>query len=321
MGINEYKLNKRKLKQKIEETQSFDNIYNMYFDKIKAISLNLFKFENMPKSLHCHEILESLFSCGYCVIANPYLNNEKLDIAVLENANLYGVTPYVDDFDKVTFANPVWDSREYNSNEFVAIRSGYNYMVLDDFIRQFALLLTDIHISLSMCVVNTRAFEVFTCENETQKKSFEKFYSNLRVGQFSVIDGNNIIEKVSNLPKSPTNNATISELINAYSNTWRMIFKTFGLNYSKEKAESVLSDEANSDEPSLRAFIDCIFSTLEDGIKEVNEKFNYNIVVDYNRRLFVSKDEKIDEMVKGENSDDCNRDLSIVEETEQENVE
>lgn len=320
MGIYEYKLKQRELRKKIEDLQSFENIYNMYFEKIKAISLNLFKFKNMPSNLHEHEIVESLFSKGFCVIANPYLKNKKLDIAVLENSSLYGVTPYVDEFDKVTFANPIWDSREYKKDEFVCIRCGYNYMIIDEFISQFAMLLTDIHISMSMCVVNTRAFEVFTCENEIQKKSFEKFYSNLRIGKFSVIDGNNILEKVNNIPKSTTNNATISELINAYSNTWRMIFKTFGLNYSKEKAESVLSDESNSDEPSLRAFIDCIFSTLETGIEEVNKKFDCNIKVDYNNRLFVNKETTINDMI-GEDENESNGNLPNTEKTEQKDDE
>ena len=261
----------------LEYNLNLQNQVKSNFTKLLDIACNMILLNNVPGTLLENEIKKDLILNGYGVITDL----EEFGIVSIPNTSLFGVTPYTDIFSHVKYGNPVFKSKELEiDKDCILIKNTSNYLSCYELLNKYAILLSDIDISLDVTIVNTRLTSVFNVQNETQKKSIELLYQKIREGYYSILEGDNLMEKISNIALSnQVNHTSIQELLTARNNIMRSFFAEFGVSMSKDKSQAILSDETESNNPSLEVDIDIIYKSWLEGFEKVNEMYGTNIEV------------------------------------------
>lgn len=261
-----------------ERSLEYQNIFNRY----KNMSLNMFRWENLPSNMESRHIEEALFNYGNAMLFKPTAEEIGLTSSSFENGYLILGANCGYNFnvlgDPTTYiANGYGQTFTRNINDCVICRNNPLSVPSINYIKEFADKMNEVSRSIKANVKQQKFPFIIPCtpENEyTMKTLFDK-----------VVDGDLAIFKdesldLSGLKVLDTRVPFVVDKLNEYRFELEREILTFhGLNNNFEKKERLLTDEVNANNDYIDSNIDLMFNMRKHFCEKANEKYGLNIQV------------------------------------------
>ena len=258
-------------KRIIENNYRLNLIYNRY----KMLSLNMFRWEGLPKTIESRNIENSLFNYGLCLIVNDD------DLGFISVPCNYGAYMNV------------------NSIPTEVITCGFNYIKTFDYIRKDKnkcqlILNNDLAIGneqyifdyaqrmfeVENCIrvnINQQKFPWFVNTTPNNKKTMETMFQKVLNGEPYILGSK---DQIGNVEVLTLNTPYIADKLNEYKyELEREILSFHGLNNNFEKKERLLVDEVNSNNDFIDRNVELMYRQRQIACESLNKKFGWNVRV------------------------------------------
>ena len=266
-----------------------ENGFNYWFWKLLNICLDIFKYDNLPKSLPTREIESNLMLTGHCFIF-PY----KGDL-ITTVTSIYGFDKYYNPT-LATYAQAVIGSRSnLNIDDYAII---YNNSLKDNvlnipadaslltFIQRYARMLADIEATINIYTVNMRLTSIPVATSDNAKSSLHKFFDMLKLGKNEIVVDTPIIESFRNVEiTSNKTSDTLTDLLQCRDKILEMFYRDIGVRFRNNKRGNMTEEEVESDTQVLLISLDDMLEERKRGVELVNDKYGTNISVSINERF------------------------------------
>lgn len=184
---------------------------------------------------------------------------------------------------KITVANPFFNlSKIYDiDKDGVLFKNDYLCRGLLPIVGKYAVLLTDVGISLNTVAILTRLNMLISASDDKTKESAEIFIEKILNGDLSVIAENAFLKGVNVQSITQNNNVNISQLIELTQYYKANLLNEIGLNSNfNMKRERLTENEIllNSDE--LLPFVENMLTERKKAVEKLNKKYGLNVSVD-----------------------------------------
>lgn len=213
---------------------------------------------------------------------------------------------------KITVANPFFNlSKIYDiDKDGVLFKNDYLCRGLLPIIGKYAVLLTDIGISLNTVSILTRLNMLISASDDKTKESAEIFIEKILNGDLSVIAENAFLKGVNVQSITQNNNVNISQLIELNQYYKANLLNEIGLNSNfNMKRERLSENEILLNSDDLLPFVENMLTERRKAVEKLNKKYGLNVSVDL----------KCSWKTEKENNDKTNENLET--ETEEEQTE
>ena len=284
-----------------ERKRILDNNFRLglIYNKYKMLSLNMFRWENLPQTIESRHIENSLFNYGLCLIVNDD------DLGFISVPCNYGAYMNV------------------NNVPTEVITCGFNYIKTFDYIRKDKnkcqlILNNDLAIGneqyifdyaqrmfeVENCIrvnINQQKFPWFVNTTPNSKKTMEEMFKKVMNGDPYIMGSKDQIGSVEVLT---LNTPYIADKLNEYKyELEREVLSFHGLNNNFEKKERLLVDEVNSNNDFIDRNVELMYRQRQLACESLNKKFGWNVrVINLNEE---TKDKQKLELIKeeGENNE------------------
>lgn len=271
--------------------------YYFWIAKLVDISMDLFEYEGLPKTLPSEEIERRLILTGHCGI----LNHPTLGIIACDsnpyNYNIYGR------FKNVDFFNP---SREFIAPGFFPGNKTidkdcimlYNNSIekylnqplqgTDNFFQlicRYARILADIDATTNILIINTRAPYLPIASNEQTRTSVLEVFNALKRGEQKVILDSDFLKDLKTLQNQGQTTGLLKEYIDAQNSIINNFLYEIGI-YNIEKKERLINAELQQENKNKKVFIYSMLRAREHGIRELNDFFGLKVSVKLRESLY-----------------------------------
>ena len=273
----------KEILQSMYNVSNVENGYNYWFNKLLCFCLGIFEYDGLPDTLPQREIELNLLLTGHCVIfeKNGKLYTQPTSLYANEKSVYYYPT-------KAVYANPVLNSQslEIGKNAEVVynndLQDNIFYLPSDGglrtFIARYARQLADIESTLNTYVVNMRLTSYPTASSDVVKKSIERFFEKMELGERAVISDNAIIEQFRNVDISRSNiKDGVNDILIARDKILEMFFRDIGVQMYNPKKAQVNEEELESNNQLLIISTKNMEKSRISGFKAVNNHWGINI--------------------------------------------
>lgn len=267
--------------------------YLMYRRQLLTLAENVFSFKNLPTYIDVSYVNMQLVNVGSIaffvddilgLLALPYINQGNLDvygrptkIRVHSNTNYY---------------------KTLNQGEFVIMYDNNGHYPLLYDVLQYA----------ERLALNTRTSDINISQQKTPRfwkttanklKSVQDKINNVDAFAETVIDYDNLLIDDTSLVLSPA--PFVADKIDQHQEKiWNEFLRLIGVsNLQYQKKERNITDEINAMQGGTIASRFSRFEPRKRAIEEINNKFNYNIEVEYYDGVPTTSKEEIDELEEG----------------------
>lgn len=267
--------------------------YLMYRRQLLTLAENVFSFKNLPSYIDVSYVNMQLVNTGSIaffvddvlgLLALPYTNQGNLDvygrptkIRVHSNTNYY---------------------KTLNQGEFVIMYDNNGHYPLLYDVLQYA----------ERLALNTRTSDINISQQKTPRfwkttanklKSVQDKINNVDAFAETVIDYDNLLIDDTSLVLSPA--PFVADKIDEHQDKiWNEFLRLIGVsNLQYQKKERNITDEINAMQGGTIASRFSRFEPRKRAIEEINNKFNYNIEVEYYDGVPTTAKEEIDELEEG----------------------
>lgn len=267
--------------------------YLMYRRQLLTLAENVFSFKNLPTYIDVSYVNMQLVNVGSIaffvddilgLLALPYVNQGNLDvygrptkIRVHSNTNYY---------------------KTLNQGEFVIMYDNNGHYPLLYDVLQYA----------ERLALNTRTSDINISQQKTPRfwkttanklKSVQDKINNVDAFTETVIDYDNLLIDDTSLVLSPA--PFVADKIDQHQEKiWNEFLRLIGVsNLQYQKKERNITDEINAMQGGTIASRFSRFEPRKRAIEEINNKFNYNIEVEYYDGVPTTSKEEIDELEEG----------------------
>lgn len=264
--------------------------YKYWFSKLLNITLSMFEWEGLPKTLPAREIEGQLQLYGHCVV---FIKNGKL---VTTQVDTYDIDDYYQPT-KGVYAQPILGSGNLTLNGYDncliwnnSLKDNVNDIPVDNnlysFISRYSRRLADVESTSNIYTVNNRSTNYPVAKNDKVRKSLEKFFNMLSLGKMSAISDDAIIEgfTVQPIPK----NTSVDDIIkweDARDKILEQFWRDLGVKFRNNKRAQMSDEEVEADEQVLLISLDDMLKCRQEGVKLLNEKFGLSVSVRINPRF------------------------------------
>lgn len=263
-----------KIIKKEQKEMTLAEMYSDHMDLLFEKCVRIFKWKNLPDNIPQHEIEKYLISLGYC----GFLNDENVGLMV-SNGGLSTPTQYSDVFKKFTYARPTAKGGYRTiGKDCVIINNTSMRNSLTGLIRRTASHLSHADITLRSALVNYRANEVFSANDDSTAESINAFYNSLYEGNLKAIVDSSLFNDVKNLSSSKSY-ADLLKLTDVKNEIMKTFFAEIGIRQKSDKKERMISDEVESDSMMLLFNVHDMLAMREKACSEINKMFNLNVSV------------------------------------------
>lgn len=269
------------------------NTYLMYRRQLLTLAENVFSFKNLPTYIDVSYVNMQLVNVGSIaffvddilgLLALPYVNQGNLDvygrptkIRVHSNTNYY---------------------KTLNQGEFVIMYDNNGHYPLLYDVLQYA----------ERLALNTRTSDINISQQKTPRfwkttanklKSVQDKINNVDAFAETVIDYDNLLIDDTSMVLSPA--PFVADKIDQHQEKiWNEFLRLIGVsNLQYQKKERNITDEINAMQGGTIASRFSRFEPRKRAIEEINNKFNYNIEVEYYDGVPTTSKEEIDELEEG----------------------
>ena len=258
-------------------TKDKDTAVKYYIDSTLNKTISMFHYENLPDTMPATE-LERILQIG----GNAFITEVEGKIYAL-SGSAGGENDVYNNPTKYTVANPALNiAKEFTIGEDgILIKNDFLQSGLLPVIGKYAVLLTDVGISLNTVSVLSRLTMLLSASDDNTKKSCELFIEKILNGDFSVI-GENAFLKGVNLQSIPSqHNSNITQLIELTQYYKSNLLCEIGLNSNfNMKRERLTETEVLLNNDELLPFVENMLTERRVAIEHVNEKFGTEISVE-----------------------------------------
>ena len=267
---------------------SFDELQKNIFSDLYTKSLNIFNFNNLPDTISEDYLKLCLIVYGksmitkidnnlYCLFSNGNTPNMYYEMIDATSANHW--------FNN-TIERKLEEIGQKNSNAvMIYLTATDKYMfnnesTLFSLIKRTSYLLANVLISINTVLLNTRVQALCVAEKDTDLYSIENTMQELYSGKpYKVIKNNSLLSNLSVNPLTQTNTHLI-ELIESYQYIQSMFYHNIGINSNfNMKRERLNTSEIETNNDSLKTYVEEIEHSLTKSIKKVNQMFGTDISI------------------------------------------
>lgn len=262
---------------------------NLLFEKC----VRIFKWNGAPKNLPQREIEKYLIALGFC----GFVNDKKCGYMV-SNGGMSVPSQYDDVFKKFTYSRPTAKGGTVTIGEdCVIIRNTSMMNSLSGLIRRTASQLAHADITLRASLVNYRANEVLSAEDDATAESINAYYSSLYEGNLKAIVDSGLINGVKNLSSSKSY-ADLLKLTDVKNEIMRSFFAEIGIRQKSDKRERLVTEEVESDSMMLLFNIHDMLEQRKKACEEINKIFGLNVSVELSEEWnYLKKERGVDDEV------------------------
>ncbi len=255
-----------------------DEIATNYIRTMLARTTNMFKYDNLPKTIKTRDLEVILQTKGYGVglkvNGEPYilrgffagvLNEQLLPTETI-------VTNVYLSIDKTLTIG----------KDCVVIRNDSMYQGLMPMFNKYATLLAETDISLKYACWNSRISMLIECSDDNTKKSADELIKKIVEGEeLGVIAGKPLIDSLKTYPYNGNTNNYITNLLELHQYLKANWYIDLGINANYNmKRESLSSNEVAVNEDTLLPLIDDMERCRKEDIEEFNKMMGTNITVE-----------------------------------------
>ena len=277
--------------EKIIETEQKEmTLADIYVDVVNLLfekCVRIFKWNNLPKNLPQREIEKYLITLGFC----GFVKDKKCGLMV-SNGGMSDPTQYSDVFKKFTYARPTAKGGVVTIGEdCVIIRNTSMMNSLSGLIRRTASQLAHADITLRAALVNYRANEVLSADDDATAESINAYYDSLYDGKLKAIVDSGLINGVKNLSSSKSY-ADLLKLTDVKNEIMRSFFAEIGIRQKSDKRERLVTEEVESDSMMLLFNIHDMLEQRQVACEEINKIFGLNMSVELSEEWNYLKKER-----------------------------
>ena len=236
--------------------------------------IQMFEYENLPESIP-HEIFDQfLFENG-----NLWWEYVKGEHYVFTGGK-GGVPDVYNRPTTYTFANPALSLSKTSTIgvDGVMIKNDTYQEGLLPLIDKFAMLLTEVTISMRSNIINSRDINAISAGDDRSYKGASEYLRLIQNGETGVIAESQLLDGVRRHPTSE--NTHMNQLREQYQFLESKLYVELGINSQHNMKRQYISDEENlAGEDLLLPLIDNMLMCREEGLKEVNEMYDLNVQV------------------------------------------
>lgn len=267
--------------------------YLMYRRQLLTLAENVFSFKNLPTYIDVSYVNMQLVNNGSIaffvddilgLLALPYVNQGNLDV--------YGRPT------KIRVHSNTNYHKTLNQGEFVIMYDNNGHYPLLYDVLQYA----------ERLALNTRTSDINISQQKTPRfwkttanklKSVQDKINNVDAFAETVIDYDNLLIDDTSMVLSPA--PFVADKIDQHQEKiWNEFLRLIGVsNLQYQKKERNITDEINAMQGGTIASRFSRFEPRKRAIEEINNKFNYNIEVEYYDGVPTTSKEEIDELEEG----------------------
>lgn len=238
---------------------------------------SMFYYKNLPTTIPQNELEKILQTNGYAFITEIDNNLYAFSGGLCGNEkNVYNEPT------EIIINNVALNlNKTFNISDGILIKNdSYMYGLLN-IIAKYAVLLTDVSISLNTCAVLNRINALISVSDDKTKESAELFIKKILDGDFSILVENAFLKGVNVQNINTSNNNVIQNLIELTQYYKANLLNELGLNANfNMKRERLNESEILLNSDDLLPFVNNMLQCRKKAINELNEKYNLNVSVD-----------------------------------------
>ena len=170
---------------------------------------------------------------------------------------------------------------------------------LSGLIRRTASQLAHADITLRAALVNYRANEVLSADDDSTAESINAYYSSLYEGNLKAIVDSGLINGVKNLSSSKSY-ADLLKLTDVKNEIMRSFFAEIGIRQKSDKRERLVTEEVESDSMMLLFNIHDMLEQRQKACKEINKIFGLNMSVELSEEWdYLKKERSVNDEISG----------------------
>lgn len=256
-------------------------LYDDNYKMLQNVTLKMFEWKNLPKTIPKRDLEFILQSQGYAIIAK----DDKGDLYALQG-QLSGEPDAYYLPTLATIANPAlpYFKTLKIGEDCIIIHNDDLFRGLSMYIAKYAALLTSVDISFYWNVINSRVQKLFEADDDNTADSIKKVLDSIELGdELKTVAGKQLFDmlKSHDYTDGATTSTALKELIETKQYLIASFYIGVGLNANYNmKRESLNENEINADTDVLVPTIDNMFDCRTDDIEAVNEKYGQNIGVE-----------------------------------------
>lgn len=248
----------------------------IYYTYLQMLSLNLFKYKNMPESVNTFYLEYILQTRGYCAIYNDdNLGFIATEVTLGGELNHYQLpTKYY------TVSTSALVQKELDANECVLIKNSALYTGLFPYLSFYAKKLSLISRTMDQNLTMQWTPYIITGDRRMLQQ-FKVFMKKILQGVQTIFTSKGM--KMDDINVLQTNAPFIAdELHNMKQSILRECMTFLGIeNANMDKKERLVADEVNSNNQQVVASRNIWLNERKKAIEEINKKFNLNISVEF----------------------------------------
>lgn len=291
---------------KIYKVNDVQQGYYFWVSKLLDITIDMFAYNGLPKSIPEEEIEKRLITTGYC----GFLQHPKLGLIVCDcypyNYDLYGR------FLNVNFFNPY---KKFNipgittQSKTIGVDCAIIYnnsiekylnkplqgsdIVFQEICR-YARQLADLESSINLNIINSRQPFLVTAADAQTEQSILNVFRALKRGEQKAILDKNIMKDATALKVNDIQVGFLTELLDARNSLIKQFLADFGIFSTDDKKERLIVDEMAQENRNVKCFVYSMLKERQNGVEMVNDLYGTNITVELRAELY-DKTELYDE--------------------------
>lgn len=267
-------------------------LYNIDF--LTSFALRRFIWKNLPDTIDSYILEKTLVEYGGVI---PVEKNNNLWLMPLQS---YGVGVYKDEPPMGIYANPILGSETFKLNwytpENVILFENSSRIDLMEIIRRYAEKLARLESTIDIILTNNNGTDTIIAKSQNVADAIKKIYESRQEGKIFIATSEEIMDILGDSYKIIESNKkinipTITELLTAYNNTFRLFMREIGITVSKDKTQAILSDETFNENIFPRFILNDCLEVRKNWCERMNEKYGFNISVEINPILNFSENE------------------------------
>ena len=253
--------------------------YLDYFNRLKNLYLNVFKWENLPLSVDERFLEMCLFEKGYCIYFNDeVLGNLALNCTIGGNLDVYGYPRQR----RATAVNGY--NKELDNTNSVLIYNNYLHRPANTTIELYALRLYEIERTIDVNVKGQKT-PIVILANEQQRLTFKNLFRQYDGNEPFIYGDKNM--DLSDIKTLDTGSPYVADKLQILKHqVWNEALTFCGIeNSNQDKKERLVADEVGSNYGNIEADRNVMLNARKQAVEQINEMFETDIKVKYRSNL------------------------------------
>lgn len=255
------------------------NTFTDYFNRLFELSINMFKWENLPETVDERFLELSLCEKGYCLYFNDdIMGNLALTCMIGGELDVYRIPTR-----RIAFAVNGYQAERTNKDS-VLIYNNYLHTPTMRTISLYAERLTAIERAIDLNV-NAQKTPIALLTDEKQKRTIEEIYRKYEGNAPVIIGAKNL--DLDSVKALTTGAPYVADKLNILKRQiWNEALTFFGIeNANTEKRERLVSDEITSNLGGVQAQRYVMLNAREQAADKINRMFGTNISVKFRQDI------------------------------------